>query len=53
MTDDLIDGAKTELGHNGTELVGDIVEEVDDVLGVPWNFFRRSWVAIPTGQVLR
>jgi hypothetical protein len=29
----LVDGAETELGHDGTELVGHIVEEVDDVLG--------------------
>ncbi|GJD02058.1 hypothetical protein ColKHC_10883 [Colletotrichum higginsianum] len=29
----LVDGAETKLGHDGTELVGDIVEEVDDVLG--------------------
>ncbi|GKT57393.1 conserved hypothetical protein [Colletotrichum tofieldiae] len=29
----LVDGAETKLGHDGTELVGDVVEEVDDVLG--------------------
>ncbi|GKT49344.1 uncharacterized protein ColSpa_09525 [Colletotrichum spaethianum] len=29
----LVDGAETKLGHDGTELVGDVVEEVDNVLG--------------------
>ena len=32
-TNHLIDGAETKLGHDCTELVGDVVEEVDDVLG--------------------
>jgi hypothetical protein len=32
-TDHLVDGAETKLGHDGTKLVGDVVEEVDDVLG--------------------
>jgi len=31
--DHLVDGTETKLGHNGTELVGDVVEEVDNVLG--------------------
>jgi hypothetical protein len=29
----LVDGAETELSHDGTELIGHVVEEVDDVLG--------------------
>lgn len=32
-TDHLVHGAEAKLGHDGTELVGNIVEEVDDVLG--------------------
>jgi hypothetical protein len=32
-TNHLVDGAETKLGHDGTKLVGDVVEEVDDVLG--------------------
>jgi hypothetical protein len=33
VTNHLVDGSETELGHDGSELVGNIVEEVDDVLG--------------------
>jgi len=33
MAHHLVDRAETKLGHDGTELVGDIIEEVDDVLG--------------------
>jgi hypothetical protein len=29
----IVDGAEAQLGHDGTELVGDVVEEVDNVLG--------------------
>ncbi|TFA98676.1 hypothetical protein CCMA1212_009587 [Trichoderma ghanense] len=28
----LVDGSETKLGHDGSKLVGDVVEEVDDVL---------------------
>ncbi|KAI6759055.1 hypothetical protein HG531_013816 [Fusarium graminearum] len=33
MSNHLIDGTEAKLGHNGSKLVGDIVEEVDDMLG--------------------
>lgn len=33
-TDHLVDGAESELGHVRPELFGDVVEEVDDVLGL-------------------
>lgn len=33
-TDHLVDGAESELGHIRPELLGDVVEEVDDVLGL-------------------
>jgi hypothetical protein len=32
-TNHLVDGADTQLGHDSTQLIGDIVEEVDDVFG--------------------
>jgi hypothetical protein len=32
VADHLVDGPVSELGHDGTQLVGDVVEEVDDVL---------------------
>jgi hypothetical protein len=33
MTDHLVHRPEAEFGHDGTQLVGDIVEEVDDMLG--------------------
>ena len=32
VADHLVDSSEAKLGHDGTELVGDVVEEVDDVL---------------------
>jgi len=29
----VVNGAETKLSHDGTELVGDVVEKVDDMLG--------------------
>jgi hypothetical protein len=29
----LVDSPVTKLGHDGTQLVGDVVEEIDDMLG--------------------
>lgn len=36
--DHLVDGAEAELGHDGTQLLGDVVEEVDDVLCESWEW---------------
>ncbi|GFZ47935.1 hypothetical protein JCM24511_05682 [Saitozyma sp. JCM 24511] len=37
-TDHLVDGAETELGHDGTKLLDDIVEKVDDLLRLASKF---------------
>ena len=33
VTDHLVDSPEAKLGHDGTELIGDVVEEVDNVFG--------------------
>jgi hypothetical protein len=33
VTNHLVDGPVAELGHDGTQLVGNVVEEVDDMFG--------------------
>jgi hypothetical protein len=37
----LVDSTNTKLGHNGTELIGDVVEEVDNMLGSPLELFAQ------------
>lgn len=33
MANHLVDGTETKLSHDGSELIGHVVEEVDDMLG--------------------
>ena len=55
LPDHLVDGAEAEFGHPLAEVLGEEAEEALDVLGRPPKRARSSgsWVATPTGQVLR
>jgi hypothetical protein len=40
----LVDGPVAELGHNSTQLVGNVVEEVDDMFGRTLEFLAKLGV---------
>ena len=52
---EFVECTDSEVGHDATDVLGDTVEEGDDIVRIAPEF-RRSlsfWVATPTGQVLR
>lgn len=40
----LVDSAEAQLGHDSTKLVGDVVEEVDDVLRRALELLPELWI---------
>ncbi len=41
MTHHLVDGTEAKLGHDCAKLIGDIIEEVDDVFGRSLEFLAQ------------
>lgn len=43
-SDHLINGTETKLGHNSTEFIGHVVEEVDNMLRSPLELLPELWI---------
>ena len=44
MADHVVNGAEAQLSHNGTELVRDVIEEVDDMLWRTLKLLSQFWI---------
>lgn len=44
VTDHLVDSAEAKFGHNGSQFIGDVVEEVNDMLWRAGKFLAQLWV---------